>query len=299
MDNEILKSNDKQLLTKTARAMGITIPHSLGIDDIKKRIADKLGNLGWNQLDETDAEPEAKDRAVEGAIETLTRSEFAGASYPTRLPRAGVLPNLLPFMNPWGGKRMRIKRVRRENDQKILFIHWNGYPFVLGIDAEYADVPMPHYNNLMNTRGQKLEQKRVKDETSGLTIWDNVWHEHEYMPIQSLGVSPGTEHLPESLKHYIYQMYVEGFPGFNNRMWSQITRNGYNYKDYSNKPGEEHLNIRVGMALEEQIRVRRQTILDRLNIADDGKDDASLSDSDKEVRRTIINELVRGTALAA
>lgn len=279
---DILNTNDIDKLRKLAKSMGIKIHNFDTTDKIKVKIKNQLGDLGFDDLADTSASDDAKKRAKEGAIKQILsgRAELGGISeFPKALPK-GKLPNLLPFQNPWGGRRRRVKRIRlSENDQQILFIHWNGYPFVLGLDADYADLPYPHFFVLLNATSERMRQKKKLDE-EGRANWYNEFFEVKNFPIQDMGVTPGTEHLPRSMKEYLYSAYVDGFPGFTPIMWKQVAQ-AYNYSDRG-------LGITPTMKAPEQVAARRMAVMDRLGLVEYG-DDAEARKQRAEVVAEILS----------
>ena len=286
MSIDIMGCDDIQLLRKYAKAMGVTVTNFDKIDKIKAKIAEALGDLGF-----TDTTPmisdDTKEKAKASAVDLILsgKAELGGlSSYPTDLPR-GKMPNLLPFQNPWGGRRRRVKRLMlSENDQQILFIHWNGYPFVMGLEAEYADIPYPHFMTLLSATSERMRQKKVLDQ-EGRANWENVFYEIKNFPIQDMGVTPGTEHLPRSMKEYIYSAYVEGFPAFTPLMWKQVAQS----YSYSNK----ELGIIPSMDVKTQVLSRRMAVMDRLGIIDLG--DAK---KDRPGRAEVIADLLAESPIA-
>lgn len=286
MSIDILSSDDIQQLRKVAKSMGIKVTNFDKIDRVKEKIAEALGDLGYTNSDDRISD-DTKEKAKTSAVELIMsgKAEIAGLSpYPTDLPR-GRLPNLLPFQNPWGGRRRRVKRMRlTEMDQQILFIHWNGYPFVLGLEADYADLPYPHFMTLLSATSERMRQKKVLDD-EGRANWKNVFYEIKNFPIQDMGVTPGTEHLPRSIKEYIYSAYIEGFPDFTPVMWKQIAQ-AYSY---SNK----ELGITPSMVVKTQVQTRRMAVMDRLGIIDLGD-----NEKDRKGRAEIIAEILSDSPIA-
>lgn len=263
----ILDSNDLQQLKKTARMMGLKTTNTDTIKTTKEKIATALGDLGYDNLVDTNATDDMKEKAKASAIEQIMsgRAEVAGLSpYPTDIPH-GQLPKLMPFQTPWGGRRRRIRRLRMsENDQQILFIHWNGYPFVLGLEADYADVPYPHWLTIKNGTSDRLRQKKRIDE-EGRSNYENTFYTVNNFPVEDLGVTPGTGHLPRSLQEYMYAAYVEGFPNFTPTMW-KLSAQAFGVSDKA-------LGIVPTMTQDVQVRTRRTALLDKLGLHDVGDKD--------------------------
>lgn len=259
---DILQTDDIQQLKKLAKTMGVKVDSGDDLDRIKVKIASMLGDLGYA---DTNVSDDMKEKARASAINQIMNgtAELGGLSdYPTDL-KPGKLPNLLPFQNPWGGRRRRIRRERRsENDQQILFLTWNGYPYILGLEAEYADVPYPHILTCLDlaTTDKLKQRKAVNDE--GQAVYVDKWYTVHNFPYRDLGVTPGTEHLPRSMKEYIYRAYVEGFPDFTPIMWKQIAQ-AYSWSD-------KRLGITPTMGVTTQVKTRRMAVLNQLNIMDVG-----------------------------
>lgn len=285
----ILDSNDLQQLKKTARMMGIKVANSDTIKSTKEKIANTLGELGYDNLANTDATDALKEKAKDAAIEQIMsgRAEIGGLSpFPTDIP-FGQLPRLLPMQNPWGGRRRRIRRLRMsENDQQILFIHWQGYPFVLGLEADYADVPYPHWLTIKNATSDRLRQKKRIDE-EGRSNYENVFYTVNNFPVEDMGVTPGTENLPRSLQEYLLTAYVEGFPNFTATMWKQAA-GAFNLSDKS-------LGIVPTMTLDVQVRTRRLALLGKLNLHDLGDADTA---TDRKKRAEVVAKLLADSPIA-
>lgn len=288
MSFDILSSNDINQLRKFAKQVGVKLHTNDNLDRIKAKIAEKLGEFGYvnTEAGETNASDDAQERARSAGVGLIMSgaADTGLSPYPTNIPK-GRLPNLLPFKKPWGGRRMRVKRLVGSQDaQRILFVHWNGYPFVIGLEAEYADLPWPHYNVLNDAVSERLKQKKVLDD-EGRAMYENIWYPVKSFPIERIGVTPKTEHLPRSFKEYFFSAYAEGFPDWTLMMWKQAAQ-AYGYDDKS-------LGIKPSTPQAEQLAARRSTLLDRLNLADLG--DAK---GKREERLAVVSELLSDNPLA-
>jgi hypothetical protein len=113
-------------------------------------------------------------------------------------PKEGIYPPMnLEGMWNFGGKRFRIKVGRPQNsneEDKGTLVSINGerpgYPIKYG---QVQVVPAPVYRRLMDLRSVTHRHEKVGNEIV------TVFEEHDLYPVTTIGVEPGTEHLPESM----------------------------------------------------------------------------------------------------
>ena len=281
-----LEANTLDQLQDLALTLGLEIDGTE--KELRTAIETKLGNFGYvSEVDAFGSSEATRQNYGEHTLSNIMGGniEVAGMTdFATKYPK-GAIPKLLPREIPWGGRRMRMKRVRQtEDDMAGLVLQWNGSRFLFPLECEYADVPWPHYEILKNAKGKRLKQRRRQTESGQIEYVDN-WIEVTSYPVQEIGVTPGTENLPRGMKEYIYEMYIEGFPDFTPMMWRQLTM-AYDYND-------ANLAIKPSMPVPEQIKTRRQVLFDRLGMADIGDDDENRIE-----RADIVKQLIAGTPLS-
>jgi len=210
----------KQDLLKAAKTLGIdNVSNADGMNVIRAAINAKLGqpdlpNHDQEQQDEiTDSYAAVINKHGEEAIARTT-----GAVLATRTN----IPNLSPD-GVWQGKRARIRRVKTgHNDMGGAIFKWNGWPAIIPLDQE-VDIAWPIFGIIQACKGMRMEIAQEEDQRDKGRVQNirNISYYDKY-PYQFLGVTPGTEDLPESAWEYTLDQYVEGFPGYSVRMWRQL-----------------------------------------------------------------------------
>lgn len=138
------------------------------------------------------------------------------------LAGARDIPNLSPT-GAWHGKRAKIKRVKTgHNDMGGAIFKWNGWPCIVPIDKA-VDVAWPIFIIIQGCTGMNMEITTEEDPRDKGRVKNvkNITYFDKY-PHQFMGVTPGTESLPESPLEYVLDQYVEDFPGYTVRMWRQL-----------------------------------------------------------------------------
>jgi len=136
--------------------------------------------------------------------------------------------------------------------------NWNGYPCIIPIDT-VVDIPWPIFEIIKNCVGMEMEIRQEDDPHDKGKV-RNI-KEIEYFdkyPFQFMGVTPGTEDLPESPWEYTLDAYVEDFPGFSVRMWRQLC--------ILWEINDKQAKIVPGVEPDEEIRTRRNAIHYLLNL---------------------------------
>jgi len=168
-----------------------------------REVAKDLGvKLPPNCTDETAREKLAQQV---GEFNPTVRVEAGAVANSNRCTEK---PNLTAY-GRWGGRRHRVKvmRTSTQDTGKGVPIGWEG-PCVYALyDAEYTDLPEPHFNNLNNSvqnnfsvRAYVAQGKIVREETA-----DQPTRDYQFVP---MGITPGTENLPGSLREW-YQWEAE------------------------------------------------------------------------------------------
>ena len=209
---------ERQAALSAARILGIkglSLENSL--KELHSAINAKLGNpdSGDDDLDKEITDSHAAT-IVEHGVEAI-----ASATGPV-VASVRDIPNLAPS-GQWEGKRAHLKRTKTgHNDMSGAIFNWNGYPCIIPIDI-WVDIPWPILNIIKNCRGMDMDIRQEDDPRDKSKV-RNVKEEtfFDKYPFQFEGVTPGTEHLPESPWEYTLNMYVEDFPGYTVRMWRQL-----------------------------------------------------------------------------
>ena len=249
----------KQELLKAAKTLGITTVNTKStVDELTKAINEVLGtpDLGVDDQDE-------KDERTASYAATIAKHGEEAVAKETGAVVAEVhnIPNLSPT-GIWEGKRARLRRVKTgHNDMSGAIFNWNGYPCIIPIDKQ-VDIAWPIYEIIQNCVGMEMEIRQeddLKDKGKVRNIKDITYYDK--YPFQYMGVTPGTEDLPESPWEYTLNMYVDDFPGYSVRMWRQLC--------ILWEINDEQAHIKPGVSPEEEIRTRRNAVHYLLNLPQD------------------------------
>lgn len=237
--------NKEQLLECAYRLgiRGLTTENTNGM--IMSKIAEVLGKPAIQE------DGEEVSESLLNTIITAGPDTVAKESGPV-LHRAQNIPNLTPT-GVWHGKRARIKRPKTgTNDMNGAIFNWNGLICIIPIDVE-VDIAWPIYEAIQLCNGMRMKIRQEEDPRDAAKV-QNI-KEIEYYrkyPYEFIGVTPGTEKLPESPWEYTLDMYVDHFPGFTIRMWRQLCI----LWEITN----EVAGVRPGMKPRDEIRQRREAI---------------------------------------
>ena len=258
----------KQELLKAAHGLGIT---GVNLNTRKDEIQSKINAvLGVPDLDTHD-----QDHQVEAIVATVAKhGEEAVATETGAVTAIGRnIPNLAPT-GKWQGKRARLIRTKTgQNDMSGAIFNWNGWPCIIPIDVQ-VDIAWPIFEIIKMCRGMLLDiELRVDPQNKGRV--HNIKHIKYYdkYPFQFMGVTPGTEDLPESPIEYTLDMYVEDFPGYTVRMWRQLC--------ILWEINDEQAKIKPGIGPEKEIESRRNAIHYALNLP---------METSLEIRQRVRNE---------
>ncbi len=261
-------------LLKAAKTLGTTsVNKNTNKDDLLAAINNVLGNPTGAGKSELNAEQQAEITESFAAVVNKAGPESVATKSGPVKAGARDIPNLSPN-GQWQGKRARIKRtVTGHQDIGGALFRWNGWPTLIPLDRE-VDVAWPIWEILKGTVGVRVEVEQVEDPRDKGKI-NNIINQSKYnkYPYQFMGVTPGTEHLPESAWEYTLDQYVEGFEGFTARMWRQLCALWeMNDKDSGIKPG---------MGPEAEVEARRNAVHYLLNLP---------QTDDRDVRAAVRNE---------
>jgi len=247
--------NKKELL-RAAKTLGITsVSAKNNEDEIREAINAKLGNPAPDA--DLSGEQRAEITDSYAAIVNEAGPESV-ASEGAVMPTLRDIPNLSPN-GKWQGKRARIRRTKTgHQDMGGALMRWNGWPTIIPLDV-VVDIAWPIFIALKAAVGLNLEVTQEADPTNKARI-HNIMKESRYdkYPHQYMGVTPGTENLPESAWEYTLDQYVDGFPGYTVRMWRQLSVL-WEITDVES-------GIKPGMGHEAEIITRKNSIHSKLNL---------------------------------
>jgi len=246
----------KQELLQTCKILGVEGVNSKTTnDELRTAINAKLGNPDLDVNDQ-DANNE-KTESYAAVIAKAGPESVASATGPV-VSEAHNIPNLAPT-GIWEGRRAKMRRVKTgHNDMNGALFNWNGYPCIIPLDS-VVDVPWPIYEIIKNCVGMEMEIRQEddpKDRSRVVNVKDITYFDK--YPFQYMGVTPGTEDLPESPWEYTLDMYVEGFKGYSVRMWRQLC--------ILWEINDAQANIKPGISPEQEIETRRNAIHFQLNL---------------------------------
>ena len=246
----------KQELLTAAKALGITgVNKNTPNDDIEAKIHAVLGTPDLGVNDQAD-----RDERTDSYVAQLAKhGEEAVAKETGAVVAASQnIPNLAPS-GRWEGKRARIRRLKTgHNDMSGAIFKWNGFPCIIPIDV-VVDIAWPILEIIKTCVGIELTVTQEEDARDKAKIHNkkNVTYYDKY-PFTFLGVTPGTEHLPESPYEFVLDAYVDDFKGFDVRKWRQLCIQW--------EISDAQAQIKPGMAPDDEIEVRRNAIHYMLNI---------------------------------
>lgn len=253
----------RQDLLKAAKTLGVAIENTMTADDLRAAINAKLGVPTDFQQDDDAKQPETTERqdrvtdSMAAVVNQAGPDAIATATGPV-LAESNSIPNLTPN-GRWEGKRAKVIRTRTGHmDMGGAIYRWNGWPTIIPINEE-VDVAWPIYEIMKNTIGTNVSVRQKIDPDKPARV-ENIIERSQYQkyPFSFLGVTPGTEHLPESPWEYTLDVYVEDFPGFTVRMWRQMC--------VMWEMSDRECGVEAGMNPDEEITVRRNAIHYKLNL---------------------------------
>ncbi len=152
----------------------------------------------------------------------------------------------LKNIDSWGGKRMMVRVYKPSADadspQEYFQVTWEGQKRYFAYNIN-VDLAWPHFQALKNAEKTRLDQEELKDNKGILTGIKNVWTPSPRYHFNVVGVTPGTENLPEStLEYWQWQAKKHNnFKGLNRRTLQMIRSDLYGpvgndfYKDMTDE----------------------------------------------------------------
>lgn len=265
------KQPDPGQLLRSARMLGIKgLKEDSPVDEMIAAINEKLGNAD-SDFDDQESQDQ-RTASVADALATHGPEIIATESGATPAP-PGSIPNLFPT-GQWQGRKARIRRLKTgNNDIGGAIFRWNGWPTIIPIDTD-VDVAWPIFEIIKNCRGMKMTIRQEEDSRDRGRV-KNIQEPSYYdkYPFTFIGVTPGTEHLPESAWEFTLDQYVEDFPNFSVRMWRQLC--------VLWEIDDAQAGIKPGLAPEKESELRRNAVHYHLNLP---------TDANREIRLRIRNE---------
>lgn len=246
----------KQKNLSAARMLGITgLTKNTPDEEVCQAIRAKLGDADLETNDQ-DKQPDI----TPGIVETIAKHGHESIATETGAVTASArnIPNLAPT-GKWHGKRARLIRTKTgQNDMGGAIFNWNGWPCIIPIDV-VVDVAWPIFEIIKLCRGMLMNIDAVIDPQNKANVHNvkEIQYYDKY-PFQFKGVTPGTEHLPESPIEYTLDMYVDDFPHYTVRMWRQLC--------ILWEISDDQANIKPGMGPEPEITARRNALHYALNL---------------------------------
>lgn len=153
------------------------------------------------------------------APETPTTKEVPRGSF--RSP-----PNFRQ-LDRWAGRKYRIKvqAPDREHGNRPFPVSWERQVYFLDPRKQWQDVPAPIFHILHNAKKADL---RTEWNLQRLDM-DREWLSFDRYPYTFLGITPGTEHLPESAHEWFqrdalaHDLYANEREDTLERIWSYLT----------------------------------------------------------------------------
>ena len=137
-------------------------------------------------------------------------------------------PPNLTSLRRWEGKRYRIRALpqnQQAGGSRRIPVPWEGDVFLLDPKLPYQDVPAPVFYNIADSQAKQL----ILNWNAQTKEMDRVWHVYARFPLQFLGVTPGTEHLPEDLREWLqrdaiaHDNYADEGRDTLERVWGLLT----------------------------------------------------------------------------
>ncbi len=235
---------NKEQLLEIAYRLGI---RDLVMEDSNAKISAAINEVLGKPIIEEDEIPESIAHSIL-------------SSGPDAVAKAGAQPNTntknIPNLTPtgiWHGKRCRLRRPKTgTNDMAGAIFNWNGFICIIPIDVE-VDVAWPIFEAIKLCNGMKMKIRQEEDPRNPARV-NNVKEIDYYRkyPYEVIGITPGTEDLPESPWEYVLDQYVDNFPGFTVRMWRQLC---VQWEISDNEAG-----VMPGMKPKQEVEARRNAV---------------------------------------
>lgn len=127
---------------------------------------------------------------------------IAPASAPDAFGFGSRKPPRLTSLKKWEGRRYRVRVLPQDQQRggaRRIPVGWEGETYLLDPKLPYQDVPAPVFHNLADSQARQL----ILEWDSQAREMSRTWHAYARFPMQFMGPTPGTEHLPESLSEWL------------------------------------------------------------------------------------------------
>lgn len=133
------------------------------------------------------------------------------APKPQLKPVATSIPNLSPD-GEWGGKWYYVTITPKNEKFTSCPVGWNGNYRNLPLNEEVRIIA-PHFNVLTESKGERIGQRKYKDEDTGVEMYARVSFEFREFIISNWRVDPETAHLPQDYVEFFTKL-EEKYPNF-------------------------------------------------------------------------------------
>ena len=213
----------KQQLLAAAKTLGLTFAPATAEKTMRVRLCETLGkNVDADEASKPKPAPRFKTNGIFDPKPELKN------------------------IDDWGGKRMSVRVYKPSADadspQEYFQVTWEGQKRYFAYNIN-VDLAWPHFQALKNAEKTRLDQEELKDNKGILTGIKNVWTPSPRYHFNVVGVTPGTENLPEStLEYWQWQAKKHNnFKGLNRRTLQMIRSDLYGpvgndfYKDMTDE----------------------------------------------------------------
>lgn len=190
----------------------------------------------WDTPEMRDAaSPTAKVGQLSDAVQAAAKPKAAPkAKAPSNMPAApvGITPVRTPpnlrSLSKWEGRRYRIRAMaqdRQAGGSRKIPVAWEGDVFWLDPKAPYQDIPAPVFYNIMDSQARQL----ILEWDGVAKLMNRTWNVFARFPIQFIGITPNTAHLPEDLRGWYqtdaqtHDLYAGESRDALERIWMALT----------------------------------------------------------------------------
>lgn len=188
----------------------------------------------WDTAEMADAaSPTAKVGQLSDAVQAAAKPKTAPKAK-TNMPAApaGITPVRTPpnlrSLSKWEGRRYRIRAMaqdRQAGGSRKIPVAWEGDVFWLDPKASHQDIPAPVFYNIMDSQARQL----ILEWDGVAKLMNRTWNVFARFPIQFIGITPNTAHLPEDLRGWYqtdaqtHDLYAGESRDALERIWMALT----------------------------------------------------------------------------
>ncbi|MBK8168211.1 MAG: hypothetical protein IPK64_19870 [bacterium] len=168
-----------------------------------------------------------RETRISAGVKRATKSKPAALG-PVPFGSGSRRPPRLTSLSKWQGQRFRIRALPQDQQRggaRRIPVGWEGEVFLLDPKLPYQDVPAPIFYNIADSQAKQL----ILEWNSQAKDMDRSWHVYARFPIQFMGPTPGTEHLPSSLSDWLQRdarandLYANEGRDTLERVWGMLT----------------------------------------------------------------------------